>query len=392
MIPLPTVTTHDLSIVLTSIVEEWPQLRGSVLLPDGNPAVGARVRLGDLSAQTGDDGRYALPVVTQLADELPLAAGLDDYAPALIERYGATVNTALPLTPPEAVLQLGPALSISGVLLEAAGEPATGWQIQLHDGTEISRMQFPPDLAERVGKGLISTSTKGDGKFLLTNLLPRDYTLLARDQKTLQTFYSDPIPAGDNDVVLRVPADGLHESVKGVVVDLSGLPVEHASVSVGLILYRTSNGYSSTALKAVVTDAEGNFELRDVPKEYVHFNVGGDAVTPQLFEWSDEMDPQSLVLEVARRCHFRLKVSGGDPESLSYAIVDEAGDELQITTYHAGGSSSSTRQPLEAGDNPVRSISQDAQQLRVFERQELVHEQAIWLDPEDVTEIVVELP
>jgi hypothetical protein len=392
MIALPAVTTHDLSIVLTSIVDEGPKLRGIVLLPDGDPAVGARVRLGDLSAQTGDDGRYALPLVTQLDDELPLAAGLDDHAPALIERYGATVNAAQPLTPPEAVLQLGPALAIGGVLLDQTGEPASGWQIQLHDGTEISRMRFPPELAEKVGKGIISASTKADGKFRLTNLLPRDYTLLARNQKTLQTFYSDPIPAGDTDVVLRVPPGGLHDSVQGVVVDLSGLPVEHASVSVGLILYRTSNGYSSTALRATVTDAEGKFVLNDVPKEHVHFNVGGDAVTPQMFEWSSEMDPQALVLEIARRCHFRLKYSGDESESLSYAIVDEAGEELQITTYQAGGSSSSTRQPLEAGDSPVRSISQNAQQLRVFERQELIHEQTIWLDPSDVTEIVVELP
>jgi len=159
-----------------------------------------------------------------------------------------------------------------------------------------------------------------------------------------------------------------------------------------LILFRTSNGHSSTALKATVTDAEGKFVLHDVPKEHVHFNVGGDAVTPQMFEWSREMDPQALVFEVARRCHFRLKFSGGDSEPLSYAIVDEAGEELQITTYQAGGSSSSTRQPLEAGDNPVRSISQNAQQLRVFKRQELIHEQTIWIDPSGVTEIVVELP
>lgn len=391
-LPLPLQSTRDLRFVLPRVVDDSPKLTGVVLLPDGGPATEARVRLGENHARTGDDGRFALPIPESIDSDLPLVAGSKDYGPAVVEGFGATVNAHRPKAPPELILRLGPSLEIRGVLLDEAGEPATGWQLSLHDATEVSRNKFPPDLAEAVGTGESSVSTSKDGSFRLRNLLPRDYTLLVRNRETLQSFYTAPIAAGDEAVVLRVPQDGLHAFVRGVVVDHTGVPVEHAYVAVGLILHRSESGWSSTSRKGVTTDAEGRFELTDVPKEHVHFALGGDAIVPVQFDWTEEMDPLELVFEVERRCHFRVRVSGTERDDLNYTIVDEAGEELMITTYHAGGSGSSTRQHLAPGENPVRTVTRSAQRLLVYHNSEVVHEQPIWLDPLTVTEVVIELP
>lgn len=391
-VSLPRMSTRDVSLVLTRTVREDAQITGIVLLPDGGPAARARVRLGMTNARAGDDGRFALPIVEYLDDGLALAAGLDEYGPAVIESFGATVNGNRPEAPPDVVLQLGPMLEIRGVLLGEDGEPASSWQVSLHDATLISRRKFPPDAAEGLGKGSSSASTDQDGRFRLHSLLPREYTLLVRNTETLQSFYSAPIEAGDTNVVLRVPPDGLYASVKGIVVDLSGLPVEHADVAVGLMLHRSEYGYAATSLDGVSTDAEGRFELSAVPKQLVHFQVSGDAVMPQHFEWQDGMDPEALVLEVALRCHFKLRVAATDVAFLRYAVLDANGGELEITTHTAGAWSSNTRCELQVGDNPVRTVSQSAQTLRIFNGQAVLHEQSIWLDPQAVTEIAVELP
>lgn len=391
--PLPSYATDDVRFVLERAVDATPKLTGIVLLPNGSPAVDASVKLGFNFAKATADGSFAMSLEHAVAGDDALVAGLKDYGPAFIADYGATLNATLPQLPQLLVLQLGPKLVIRGVLLDDAGAPAQKWQIGLSDATVISSNQYPPELAETVGTGETTVNTKSDGSFRLRNLLAREYTLIVRSRATLQTFYTRPIAAGTADLVLRVPSDGLHAEVNGIVVDRAGHPIEHVNVAVGLYLHRGDNGYSATSVSGVRTNESGQFTLRDVPTEHVHFQVSGDSITGEHFEWMPEMNPEALVFEVARRRYFRVALDRADSASMSYGFVDAEGNEMMATSYEVGSSSSMSRLSLSPGLNPVLAISEDARKLQVFDAQrERIHEQPVWFDDSDVTVIRIELP
>ena len=68
--------------------ESVPEAEGVVLLPDGGPARGATVRYGFDWTETDEDGRFYLPLDSDPAPDLQLAAGLEGYGTEIVERYG----------------------------------------------------------------------------------------------------------------------------------------------------------------------------------------------------------------------------------------------------------------------------------------------------------------
>lgn len=392
-IPLPTESTLDLLFVLEAeAVADTAVMEGIVLLPDGNAAVHARVRIGEMRTDTDFEGNFQFHVTRSADAKLALTAGLDGYGPALIESFGATWNTYLHGATGKVRLQLVPDVELRGVLVDARGEPLEGWQISLNDPTQLSDRSSPPEQVEQTASGDRLVETDASGGFRLHGLLQRDYHLRVMQRETLLMFTAGPFTAGDADIILRAPADAIYPILRGTVVDRAGLPIQFAQVSPQIITHQRGDRVSSEGLVGVKTDESGSFTLLNVPKQHIHLSVGGDPLIPQRFDLDANVDPLHVELNVARRCHFRVIASGSVTDDLRYGLVNASGDALVIATFRGGGSTGGHRFELSPGENPVRAVSQDAQRLQVYRGDAVIHEQSIWLDAQGVTEISVELP
>jgi hypothetical protein len=127
------------------------RLTGLVVLADGAPAAGARVKLGGQSTRAGSDGRFELALAAELADA-DLVAHLAGFEPAFLPRFGLSAH--------EVRLVLGPeTLALTGTVVDASGAPLKGWSVEL-DGLDALRDH---GLREPV-------RTDQDGRFVLTDV------------------------------------------------------------------------------------------------------------------------------------------------------------------------------------------------------------------------------
>ncbi len=385
-VPAPTASRADLVLRLAPAAEE-PTLAGLVLLPDGEPAARAAVGFGFDDARTAADGTFELPLPRDPEPDQPLVAGLKDQGVAYLPDFGAAVLAAAPHPPPPVTLVLpGASLAIAGRVVDARGEPLEGWVVELTAGTPVSRHMTPPIVVEGFGgPRLLRMPTGADGTFRMDGLLERSYPVRAYERESLRCLYLDPVPAGTTDLEIVVPDGGVHDLVAGVVVSRTGLPVEGAKVSVGLITSQGGGGVSWVGGASTVTDAEGRFELEGVPAAHVHLDVGGEAVVPHR-ELLDHDAPQDdLRLEVARRCHFRVSVAG-DTDGGVLEALDADGEGLMIYRFQANGWSGSSVLSLRGADG-VCTVSEDAVTFVVRRGGDEVARREVVLSPEGVNEI-----
>jgi len=384
----------ELRLVLRTLTgdERVPEVEGLVLLPGGGAAVGATVRYGMHTTRTDGTGRFHLPLDDSPDPDLELAAGLEGYGTALIEGYGALQERSQPYAPAPVVLVLRESnLELAGKVVDARGAPLVGWQVQLAEGTPVTRRRMPPILAEELDGRPVSCLSADDGSFVLHGLLDRDYELFAFDPATVVSVRAGPFAAGVRDARVEVP-DGLaHPRVAGRLVSRRGRPVPGARVMASRTVHRTEWGSSWMSGTEVETDADGRFELTEVPRDgYLH--VGGEGVVPEDFPLEEGRDPEQLELEIGLRCHFQVTVEGSDLADLGIEVLDATGQALSIYTFSAQGSSSRGMLPLLEGRMEISAVSEEGIEVRLHrllekgERRELAR-RPLALVPEDVCEV-----
>ena len=388
----------DLRIELRPLVgdEAVSAATGFVLLPDGRPAEGATVRYGLEDTRTGHDGSFDLPLVASPRPEHRLAAGLEGYGTAIVERYGELQAQAHPYSPVPVTLILGEApKTLAGTVIDSRGAPLAGWRVELADGTELTLRQTPPVLAESL-TGYRVAATDEAGHFALESLLDRDYALAVWNPTTMVFFETGPLAAGDTEVVIEVP-DGLSRAhLSGRVVSRTGVPVPKARVSVSRVMHRMKNGMSYQSGDEAETDDQGRFELFDVPVEGAVLSVAGEQVVPFMFDYEQQADLDDLRIEVALRCHFRVEATGSDLAELEIEVHDAPGEKLGITTYTATGSMSHVNRNLIEGRMEVAATTDEAATVVLFRgsgesRIELARRE-VSFGPEDVNEVLFQLP
>ncbi len=358
----PEVAEAGLRLVLhVADAPDSPQATGTVYLPDGQPAAGALVRYGQARTQTAADGTFALELAYDPLPEQVLAAGLDGYAPAFVERYGELQHLSAPHAPSPVVLSLGAeALSIRGIIVDADGAPQPDWEVAFEGGLEITRWQTPPVLLERLDSLGATARTGPDGRFELTGLLPREYTVTAFHPATLVGVRPERVFAGERDLRLVAPSDALHDRLTGSLHSSSGAPVEGARVTAARVSHRTETGYSWKSGKTVFTLADGSFELQNVPRADLALNIHGENVVPKFVELEPGFGPEGHHIEVELRRHFRVEVQGDELDGLSIRVVDAEAQPLSISSFSAFGSSSGTSHRLEDGRMETAAVSERA--------------------------------
>jgi len=362
----PTTARDDLSITLGVPIRRGNRtIRGVVVHADSTPAASAIVRFGDNSTTTDGDGWFELTLEREPTDPLPLVAAKRGFQAAIVANFTATVMFASSPLPDQRLVLGPPPLAIEGRVVDHEGRPKKGWIVELVDPVLLEDGHIPPESAEALGRGSAVRATSGDdGSFRLEDLQDRVYRLQAHSAQELVRIESEPIPAGSRNVRLVVPADARFAKIDGIVVAHDKSGVAGVRVRAGLIVFRTTWGYTSEHSDGVTTDADGRFTLVNVPRSGSMIAVDGDFVLPVSYGLDTHVDGENVTIRVARRCHMRVEGVPPNANVDAVEVLDANGSTLSLVQFQSGGTMSSSQVPLTEGATPVFAVAETARTIR----------------------------
>jgi hypothetical protein len=246
-VPLPS-RAGDGPETFTITLQRAPELRGSVVDPEGRPVASALVLACDGKdggrAVTDEAGAFRLPASSEGCQ---VVAQHDEFAPS--EPAVARAERGF-------VLRLGAGGAIAGVVVDEAGAPVPAFDL----GVE----SFTPATGEHsfsIRSGPSRPFQDPAGAFALDRLAPGSYVL------TATTDGKPPARSASVDVTPGRPTAGVRivmaagGTVEGRVFDeAKHAPVAGARVAFDALTSTRPDGGPSTA-----TDAEGTFRLENAP-------------------------------------------------------------------------------------------------------------------------------
>jgi len=381
-------------------------LEGTVRLPDGSAAEGALIALGVASARADRDGRFTLDLA-EAGNATTLTAVRAGHQPGFLERQGD--ERGRESWPDEVELVLGaPPLSISGRVLDAAGLPLSGGRVWVGDATRFGAVgQIPVRLEALMAGGSVPEEalaslgaptgdgievfgsatpalapnallywvrTDADGRFELPGLLARDYVLHALDEELHWGTISEPISAGSRGVELVVPSEGAYETLRGRVLTAQGDPIPGVRLVPWIPALHAKEpvrGGNADVMRfflgeAAVTDGEGAFELRGVPRRFVQFHLISDEIVPSYASVEQVVDPLDFDIQVQARVHLEVEVAGGAQVADAMRVLDGNGRRLTLLQLRADGYSNYEELALENGRSGVVTITSNAATLELL--------------------------
>jgi len=392
-----------------TIVLERPtgdrHVRGRVVGPDGRSVEGARVALGMNTTRSDERGEFVFPLddpgsFNARLELVPttLVAVKAGVLPARFEAPLAANGS--PIWPARVTLRLGGTpQSISGRVVDPRGEPLEGMQVWLVDPTLFGALERGPAqveslLAGEEGARWHSVETNARGSFRIDGLLPREYRVRAMDPATLLRTEEGPFAAGTEDVLLRMPSDGLYDRVAGRVLSRSGKAVAGADIFPMCDAFRTEirDGIASTShasVEGTTTDAEGRFELKRVPKSLVYLRIQGEEMIPLEYGRGGVLPEdriERLEITVDLRCHFKVELA--DPSSADeLSVLDEAGNELILNIFVGTGRRENERAPISQGLSDTIAVSDAGRTLVLYLQGQEVSRSPLDLAPGTMREV-----
>jgi protocatechuate 3,4-dioxygenase beta subunit len=327
-----------------------------------------------------------------------LSAG---FRPAIVEPEAG----ARPF-PDFVYLQLaGPPLSISGRVVDEDDTPVAGARVWIADPTLFGLVGESPsqiehllatsdhagpynfvtiDADEPAFEGLSTVGppnvckwavSDDDGRFELDGLLERKYRVHVMDPATLVLGESESFDAGERGVEVVLPRKAVMASLSGRVVSTTGRPVAGVVVGIGRLTFETPlrrgaatlvNGRWESAGRAV-SDEDGRFLLRDVPRDGVPVQLGARA--DSILPFSRELLPSDfegeLVVTVEMRVHLMVELA--DPLSAdAFRVLDADLEELGITSLRADSHDVYDRARILAGRSEVFIVPERTRYLELF--------------------------
>jgi hypothetical protein len=166
------------------------RLVGVVFRPEGEPASGARVLLGQQQAHCSADGRFELLLAPHGAGE-DLLAFEPGHEPVLRANFTATQT---PDEDAELRLVLGPPThALHGTVVDRDGRPQKGWTVELDEPDPLA----DSGLRERV-------RTDAAGSFVITDVPEGIHVVRAWRERAEFAVRSTPIAAGERGLTIVV--------------------------------------------------------------------------------------------------------------------------------------------------------------------------------------------
>lgn len=344
-------------------------LKGTVYNDDGSLAVGAQVIFGQARGKTDANGQFAVRVRSfDFEPDSALMAYAEGFQPAIEERFGVRYKANPEIT---ASLRLGgPALSIAGRVVDAAGVGQPAVRILLGDGVPFGNQNYNIESVIG-GRRMRRVLTDRKGNFTITGLQRRNYIVRAIAEKTLLVLESQPVAAGTTDLVLTAPTDPFYEQLEGQVVDRHGNSIALANVRIMTEVERGHRGYMSASRPGghATTDEEGKFVLMDCPKRNVYLSVFGEGVVDQRFDLEDEKLPLRLVAKQQLRFRIRSYAGGAGTK---FAIHDKDGKQMAFERIQINTTTTSYSYKIPTSDSPVYKVPEDAMTLVIMHRSKAI--------------------
>ncbi len=418
LVALPPASTDGLSLVLRTRHPAGRTVNGQVVDSAGALVPDARVTLRGEITMTDELGRFSLDVddtawtkrisaavgapearVTEyLAAQgfgrsspagARLVAAKKGFLPGVFE---APLGADGPVLPSFIVLTLGASpLAIAGTVIGFDGQPLAGATVWIDDPTPFGLDgDGGPVTTESIVTGKQEpwnrTSTGADGRFRLNGLVSRSYRVTAMHEATLLRMSAAAVKAGAEDVVLVMPKGAIHDRVTGRVVNHRNDPIANAAVHTQCDSFSVSGSTWHSAGEPVLTDDDGKFEIRDVPKDGVYLRIDGEGILPLEYgrarpRLEDEGGRVvDMVIRVSRRVHLRLEL-GPSAVADAFAVLDPEGEELPIDLVSGNGRRTMERMAVDVG---VVSVPDDATWLVLFRDGQEIHRKTLELEPGEV--------
>lgn len=166
------------------------KLTGIVLRPEGEPAAGARVLLGQQQARCDAEGRFELTLAPERSGT-DLLAFEPGHEPALRPAFGLGLGAG---GEHSVRLVLGPqTLTLDGTVSDANGEPLEGWIV------ELDELDLLADFGLRE-----PVCTDGEGRFVISDVCAGVHVLRAWRERRELAFHSAPAAAGESGIAIVV--------------------------------------------------------------------------------------------------------------------------------------------------------------------------------------------
>ncbi len=387
VVPLDPGDHRDLEIVLERALGGEGLLHGRVVRADGGSTAGAQVAYaGGGSVAAAPDGTFALDLGDGAAPGLLLAV-LEGFLPARLEIADPPSATADSRSTP-VVLELGSsALAISGVVIDAAGEPVPKAWVWTEDGTPFSGGRAIEDFAaidkqfDGVGRRRCA-EVDSDGRFEVTGLLDADYDLHAVHPVTFQVATLAGVAAGARDVQFIFDDGFTGVRVAGQVLFRNGDPVPNARLYPQLDRRNPSRSGRTPFLvhSGRSTDAMGRFEFDSLHTAGLSLWVTGEEIgrTTERIMVDLELcaDPENIEIRVPHIVRFEVVLHGDPDEADRFGVLDGDENDLMLHYILSGAqrtrSGTGPRMKLSAGRSEVISCSEDARTLVLYLRGEEV--------------------
>lgn len=373
-VPRPVGSQEELYVEMQRPKFGADALRGRVESVRGVPLANARVSYAGTTTRTKESGEF------QFERQDEGARGRATQVHAYHPNFGPA---SLRLDDDESargelVLKLpAEALTITGRVLDEAGDPVKGLTVFLSDPTlfkysgesegglrrtgpmrrDLISRELRYELLEDLASGHFTeeteteeaeaakwlawskTSTDAEGRFELGGLVARDYELVLFLRGALDRRVVGPIAAGSEDVELSFTGDAGRRRVAGRLVDTQGHPVAGARVvSVcsafpisfegEVLVTSTTNGASFES------DSNGQFDLGRIALDAVHLEVYGDDVVRRSIGGPDDPladyvadELANLEIVVSRRLRVRVELLESS-EANRIAMVDAEGEAV----------------------------------------------------------------
>jgi RNA polymerase sigma-70 factor (ECF subfamily) len=371
--PMPDRSRDDLVLKLGSRPRnDRPRIRGHVLDAAGRPVANALVTFSNEDTRSDGQGRFEL-LVENFDEDVALTATTRGYVPAVIDAFGRALQKIQRESDEpsidDVILQLGgPALSISGRVVDAEGKPCAGWRVGLQDGAPLGNSTMT---LEGVTAGHRTDHdfpiTDANGSFTVAGLRVRSYRLRAWDESSCLVVIGESVPAGSTDVELRVPIDAVRSRIRGRVVSSSGERVSGAHVALVRVRDRMRATTTFATCREVTTDSAGRFELRDVPRREMWLAVSGVHIdgNPEQSIAADAGDDE-LELVVTLVCRVHVVLDPADPAD-AFAVLDASGKRLNVQAQTSFAISFEHHVRRDADGFPLCKIPDTARTLVLYQ-------------------------
>lgn len=270
-------------------------------------------------------------------------------------------------------------LSLSGRVVDAVGRPQIGWVVQLAN---------PRRTVFETKFNVPRTHTDGDGRFTIDGLADQSLTLSAIHREFALRFDSTPLRPGAPTFDIVIPDAQFVPRVHGRVVGRGGAP--RAGLQLCVQVAATFDDGTTSTLTGLQTksNAEGEFDMRHVPRQDSTLLVLGDDLMPITLPIAELDTTREVRIEIHERREFVIEGLPERMEDWHFSVRNAQGVELDVFNARFPKAQAAKRVRVQPSRSGVYAVSDSAVELILFAGEKLLGTRALGFTDSGVTTVI----